>query len=468
MRHVSDLLRTPAGRRLTLIAGPWDARPVRSVVLVDEIRELDSAPVGALAVLSRNAAQGCDVLGALRTAGRRGLAALVLPGPASTAPDVVDLARRVGVALLAGGSEQSLSETVLGLSDALRADPDLLLSRTREAIDRLGAMEGASEGDILRVASAAIGAEYGVAEIAEPAAKNAVIRVDGRPDGYVRWYGEDPAAAIVAGVVAAMLGRVRAAARARERAREQALLALLRAQEKDVRAAARQARREGVPVDGRHVAVFLRAPRADEALLRRVRAGAAAALDPADLTAPPLVVRWQDGLLVIFTTDERAAALPVTDGLPPLGIGIGTLQAGPDGLRRTVVQARAAAGRAAPGEVVRFDRLGAHAILTEVCGSESAVLAARDMLAPLAGLGPLSAQAIPTLKAYLDHWGSRSRAAEVLNLHPNAVAHRIRRITAALGADLSDPETRFALQLACHIVLERECAPGTTRPAASS
>lgn len=483
MRRVSDLLRTPAGRRLTLVAGPWDAREVDSVVLVDEMRELASAAPGALAILSRHAMRSCDVLGALRLAGRGGLAGIVLPGPSGTSPEMVELARREGVALLAGASDHSLSDTVLGLSAAVRADPGLLLRRTREAIEGLGAMEGAGEDDILRAASASVGVPYGVADLADPAANATVIRVGGRPDGYVCWDGEDPAAAIVAQVVATTLGRVRAAARESEAARERALLVLLGA--RDVRAAARRARHEGVPVDGWHLAVFLRdaapaAPAAEEGragvaerVLREVRRAAAdlprlLGLDWPDGTAGLLVTRWQDGVLVVLTGDERTAA--GAPGAPSAGLamGVGTCQEGPDGLRRTASQARAAAARAAAGEVVRFDRLGVHAILAELSASESALVAARDMLAPLDRLGALSAHAVPTLQAYLDCWGSRTRAAELLSLHPNAVAHRIRRIAEALDADLSDPQTRFALQLACHVVLDHECLPGTTTPISSS
>ncbi|MFF4125801.1 PucR family transcriptional regulator [Microbispora rosea] len=494
MRRVSDLLRTPAGRRLTLVAGPWDAREVGSVVLVDEMRELTTAAPGALAILSRHAMRSCDVLDALRLAGRGGLAGIVLPGPSGTTPEMVELARRERVALLAGASDHSLSDTVLGLSAAVRADPGLLLRRTREAIDGIGAMEGAGEEDILRAASASVGVAYVVAGLAGPGANATVIRVGGRPDGYVCWEGEDPAAAIVAQVVATTLGRVRAAAREAEAARERALLALLGA--KDTRIAARRARHEGVPVDGWHVAVFLRDPGGDappgaaDPVLREAR-GIAAALPgalglggTAELSAPPLVTRWQDGVLVLLTADERT-----TIDLPPAqrssalwpsvvgaggsaaggtGAGLGTCQAGPDGLRRTAAQARAAAARAAAGEVVRFDRLGVHALLAELSGSESALVAARDMLAPLERLGALSAHALPTLKAYLDSWGSRTRAAELLSLHPNAVAHRIRRIAEALDADLSDPQTRFALQLACHVVLDYDCLPGTTTTISSS
>ncbi|MCT9932516.1 helix-turn-helix domain-containing protein [Planotetraspora sp. A-T 1434] len=499
---MSDLLRTPAGRRLTLVAGPWDARPVEGVVLVDEMRELESAPPGALAILSRHAIQASSVLDALRIAGRGRAAAIVLPGPSGTSPDVVGLARQVGVALLAGASDHSLSDTVLGLSAALRADPSLLLRRTREAIEGLGAIEGAGEEDILRAASRSIGVEYGVAEVAEPAVNSAVIRVDGRPDGFVCWDGEDPAAAIVAGVVATTLGRVRAAARAAERARERALLVLLRAGAKDLAGAARRARHEGVPVDGWHIAVFLRDPAAcdagvrdpglpheaaaggrsgaavesggqdgsvgpSEAISRQVRRMVAGLPGSGDLAGPPVVTRWQDGILVVVTTDERVGSWPFSGQWGALGAGVGTCQVGAEGLRRTASQARAAAGRAGAGEMVRFDRLGVNAILAELSGSDSALMAARDMLAPLDGLGALAVHAVPTLKAYLDSWGSRTRAAELLSLHPNAVAHRIRRIADALGADLSDPQTRFALQLACHVVLDRECLPGTTGAAAS-
>lgn len=169
---------------------------------------------------------------------------------------------------------------MLGLSAAVRADPGLLLRRTREAIDGIGAMEGAGEEDILRAASASVGVSYVVAGLADPGANATVIRVGVRPDGYVCWDGEDPAAAIVAQVVATTLGRVRAAAREAEAARERALLALLGA--KDTRTAARRARHEGVPVDGWHVAVFLRDPGGDmspgaaDPVLREVRGTVAA------------------------------------------------------------------------------------------------------------------------------------------------------------------------------------------------
>nr|WP_236720136.1 helix-turn-helix domain-containing protein [Rathayibacter sp. VKM Ac-2630] len=39
----------------------------------------------------------------------------------------------------------------------------------------------------------------------------------------------------------------------------------------------------------------------------------------------------------------------------------------------------------------------------------------------------------------------------MLLLHPNAVNYRVRRIEQSLELDLEDPDTRFALELACRL-----------------
>jgi len=56
---------------------------------------------------------------------------------------------------------------------------------------------------------------------------------------------------------------------------------------------------------------------------------------------------------------------------------------------------------------------------------------------------------VRTLGAYLDERGSLVRAGRTLHLHPNAVAYRMRQITARVGCDLADADERLALQLAC-------------------
>jgi DNA-binding PucR family transcriptional regulator len=77
-----------------------------------------------------------------------------------------------------------------------------------------------------------------------------------------------------------------------------------------------------------------------------------------------------------------------------------------------------------------------------------------DVLAPLDALGPERCLvAVRTLLAYVSTRNSLARAAAALTLHPNAVNYRIRRIEQTLNLDLDDPDTRFAVELACRLRL---------------
>jgi DNA-binding PucR family transcriptional regulator len=89
-------------------------------------------------------------------------------------------------------------------------------------------------------------------------------------------------------------------------------------------------------------------------------------------------------------------------------------------------------------------------MLMEWYASDTARASVRTQLAPLERLGPARCEtALRTLAAFLDEQGSVNRTAQRLHLHRNAVAYRMRRITALLGVDLDDPDQRLALQLAC-------------------
>lgn len=77
-----------------------------------------------------------------------------------------------------------------------------------------------------------------------------------------------------------------------------------------------------------------------------------------------------------------------------------------------------------------------------------------DILRPLDELGTDRAlTAIRTLMTYLAHRGSLVHTGRALNLHPNGVAYRMRRIRDALDIDLDDPDVRFAVELACRVRL---------------
>src|SRR5690349_7437308 len=103
MPTVDELLRHSMTRGLTLVAGPWDARPASSVVIVDAIADLHRAREHAVALLTPSASSGAmgyqlDV--ALATAGERRLSALAVYGAATTSVTAIRLADRTRVALL--------------------------------------------------------------------------------------------------------------------------------------------------------------------------------------------------------------------------------------------------------------------------------------------------------------------------------------------------------------------------------
>jgi DNA-binding PucR family transcriptional regulator len=103
-----------------------------------------------------------------------------------------------------------------------------------------------------------------------------------------------------------------------------------------------------------------------------------------------------------------------------------------------------------------YDVIGLQPMLLEWYGSDTARQAIRELLTPLDELGGERAEtAISTLQAYLDEQGSLIRAAARLQVHRNAVAYRMRRISKLLDVDLHDADQRLALQLACRARLLR-------------
>lgn len=130
-------------------------------------------------------------------------------------------------------------------------------------------------------------------------------------------------------------------------------------------------------------------------------------------------------------------------------VGVGSLQAGPAGLVRTLGEAgdaaRLAASRPESGHFVHVDRLGLAQLLLAWTQTDTFLPASRQLLAPLErGGGAL----LTTLAAYLDAESSIAETAAVLGVHRNTVSDRIARVERLLGVDLSDPETRLALHLA--------------------
>jgi sugar diacid utilization regulator len=238
-----------------------------------------------------------------------------------------------------------------------------------------------------------------------------------------------------------------------------------------------RARQLGVPVGGWHLAVHVEADNLDE--LRRDEVHSFEILETAGQVALQAVARaggtWHvarvaRAVVLVRMTSTRPgpqaglqtmkaasrALDAIRDRFPGLRVraGVGTPHEGPVGLRASAAEARVAllAARAGgrPDGVAAHDAVGVRRMLMEWYASDSARASVRSQLAPLEELGQSRGEtAIRTLATYLDQQGSIIRTAEVLHLHRNAVAYRLRRITELLDVDLDDPDQRLALQLAC-------------------
>jgi DNA-binding PucR family transcriptional regulator len=101
---------------------------------------------------------------------------------------------------------------------------------------------------------------------------------------------------------------------------------------------------------------------------------------------------------------------------------------------------------------VRADRLAAYRLLGGLHNLPDGPRQARALLEPLLGQRvDVRTERVATLRAILDHPGLGDAAA-ALGVHRNTVAYRVRRMEAATGWSLSDPDLRMALAVALRIV----------------
>jgi hypothetical protein len=480
--RVDELLRRPAGRGLTLVAGPWDARDTEAIVVVETPAGIERCGRGAVALLTRGAStgfSGADLESALRRSGELELAALATYGPPTASVGPIAAAASARVALLAVPADRDVSELAHDLERALRADADAALRRLLAAVAVVGHAERAGVDAVLSAASRALGTELRLT--AEPAGDAAAaVVVAGRRESYVHAAGDDPEAAIACRIVADAVARVRAAEAHSESARlrtsGRVLAEIVAAADGDLARLAERARAADLAVDGDHAAVALRPANVSELTRGDATAGAELtdelvriALRTADRVDPTWhAVRRAGAIVLVRTTPAgptpprggSAAAAAALEGVleryPRL-----VVHCGASGPHRGIAGLRAAAAEAAQAlanarslrrsnVVVPAEASGLHRLLVEWTSSSEARAAVARMLAPLEALGPRRAHtAVRTLQVYLDERGSLKRAGQALHLHRNAVAYRIRRIAETLDADLDDADQRLALQLAC-------------------
>ncbi|GAA3034356.1 PucR family transcriptional regulator [Actinokineospora globicatena] len=130
--------------------------------------------------------------------------------------------------------------------------------------------------------------------------------------------------------------------------------------------------------------------------------------------------------------------------------GVGRPLLGAPGLVETLVEAQELsrfAGSSRGRQRVEFaDEAGVRRLLAAAT-SEDVRARSQRMLGAL--LSPANADLARTLETYLDLESSATSTAARLGIHRNTVVKRLSRIEELLGANLSDPEVRLALHLAC-------------------
>ena len=461
MLSVDQLLRTPEGSGLTLVAGPWDARGVEAVTIVDAMDELGAAPPGAIAILTRHAsslAAGYELDVALRVGAERRIAALAMYGESTTSITAVRLADRARVALLTVARERDLGALAFALARAVRDDAGAALARVAAALEAIAAAEPEGATSVLEAAREATGAAVDLVPAPPASGAAAPVLVDDRAEAHVAADRDDAATRTAVALAAGAIGRIRTAERRAERAparaRAEVLIELLLAPEPRLGAAIARAEELGLAVDGWHAVARVEPAQLEPAF----RAIGTLPWHAARVESTLVLVRsWPrdpgDGAAggeAATLLDRLRAEL----GGATVHCGIAGPRAGVDGLRACADEARAAlrAARALrrPDEPVPFEAVTLPRTLVEWLASDAGRLATQRLLAPLDALGPARAHvAVRTLHAYLDERGSLVRCAERLHLHRNAVGYRMRAIREQLGVDLDDPDQRLALQLAC-------------------
>ncbi|WP_433467341.1 PucR family transcriptional regulator [Spirillospora sp. CA-128828] len=490
MSYVADLLGSGSRIPLTLLAGPPDAVPLTSVTAVEALARLQRAPAGALVVVTgRSAAKaaGYQLDIAVRTAAERGVPALVLIGAGPLPITAARLAERADLAVLAAEEDCDVAEVVLYLGQVIRGDAGDSLARAQAAlriVRELGdSPDPADAGDRAVALLERVGAVLGRTLTTTDATRQGdaePIWVAGRRHGGVTGPPDD-AVRLVLPAVAAAIGRLRQLALERATApgqtRSDILTELIVTERAQAGALADRARLLGLAVDDLHTAIWTTPDRPagpDPAeLAERRRLFDTLTLRTHQAPLPPgeswNVARLAADIVLVGTArveirEARARQMieamraAVADEHPGmvLRFGIGTPQRGIDGLRQSATEARAAAAIAARSRelVHTFDAAGINRVLAQIAGSPLSRRVVDDLLGPLDALGAeRSAEAIATLCAYLDARGSLKAAASRLALHPNAVNYRIRKIVERLDADLTDPDTAFALHLACRVRL---------------
>ncbi|MFL1426999.1 MULTISPECIES: PucR family transcriptional regulator [unclassified Nocardiopsis] len=495
-----------------LVAGPDRGCTISRVEIAD-IGSLDTLTAGTLVIADLSeppSAYRVDI--AIRQASARRLGGLVLPVAAPLALTSRDLAERGGVPVLQapGRKASDLAVAVDRMVNSRASDvltrAHFALEKVREAAEGTGRdtsqdTTGAAQGtvrtarDTVGAVLAAAGAALGGTVVLETDpqvgwTEEAAVFIGEVPRGrlvfepaeYEGYAGDDAAGLAlpgIASVVSKVLLREVQHRFAPRQTSAELLAQLVVAESSRVDSLAEQAYRLGFPLQLSHVAAWLEFTDPGDADHHPPRALQSAL----ELYAFELFENrdelWhiafiRDNALIVSSESPgkgdhqrrlREVAAGIADHAQTLAggrwestVGMGTPQVGATGLRQSAAEARIAAETAVAsgrvGHIVATDVTGLRRVLLDFYASPTSRKLLEDLLRPLDSDDPQkTATAVKTLLAYLSNRNSPAKAARELMLHPNAVTYRMRKIEKALQLDLDDPDTRFAVELACRVRL---------------
>jgi DNA-binding PucR family transcriptional regulator len=174
-----------------------------------------------------------------------------------------------------------------------------------------------------------------------------------------------------------------------------------------------------------------------------------------------LLARAAPGTIVAARTDEvvaivagsvetaRALATSCLQASSALaGAGVGNPCESAAELARSYAEARRAlaAGQRMGQAAAVFADLGIHRLLLRVPDVGDLRAFAEEVL------GGLSREYVETLAVYFQENGSPARAAQQLNVHPNTVGYRIRRVEELTGLSLARHRDRLMAEVAVEIL----------------
>lgn len=483
----ADLLAQAERLGISHVAGPTAGATIERVD-VAALSELPSLPAGTLAVVAGDeppASYLVDV--ALRQASARGLAGLVMPVGSTAAETATVLADRGGVPVLVSSAARA-PDLAVTIDRVISGGAAESMTRAAFAVEKATAAASAGETDavaaILEAAGTALGVRVSLQDDPGTSWTDADAVFAGEvPIGRLIAETSDPAATVALPVVASLVSRAMQRHLqdrfAPNQSRADLIVELILAEAGRVDGFVAPAARLGLPLQLSHAVAWMRPQHRVDPGLRAPRF-VEAALELFTLQLiddrPELwhIAFLQDDVILVSSEDHGAgdhqrrlrdvivrvqaqARRLIGDGWT-YTVGLGTPQTGAAGLRQSAAEARVAADSAiAAGRldaVELTDVTGLRRLLLDFYASPVSRNLLDDLLHPLDALGPeRSATAVRTLLSYLGNRNSLTQAGRELNLHPNAVGYRIRRVREVLDVDLDDPDTRFAVELACRVRL---------------